>query len=109
MNEVAKQHSTEAQDHSCCGHMSHAASANTDETLTDPVCGMKVTRQSKHHVAYDGNDYFFCSAGCKAKFVADPQKYLAPQATPNVAPASAPGTIYTCPMHPEIRRDGHGN
>ncbi len=46
--------------------------------LTDPVCGMKVTRQSKHHVAHAGTDYFFCSAGCAAKFSTDPAKYLKP-------------------------------
>ncbi len=105
-----KQQPTTAQEHSCCNHKAHDASADTDQTLTDPVCGMKVTRQSKHYVAHAGNDYFFCSAGCKTRFVADPQKYLAPPSPePTAAPAAAPGSIYTCPMHPQVRQTGPGN
>ncbi len=77
-------------------------------TLKDPVCGMTVTPQSKHHVAHAGNDYFFCSAGCAAKFEADPEKYLDPRPAP-VAAAQKPGAIYTCPMHPQIRQVGPGN
>ncbi len=55
-----------------------------------------------------GHDYFFCSAGCRDKFAADPDKYLhsAAGAAPQTAPAEA--TIYTCPMHPEIRQLGSG-
>ena len=57
----------------------------------------------KHH----GHKYFFCSNGCKTKFAADPEHYLEPKLT---LPAKlAAGAIYTCPMHPEIRRDGPGN
>ncbi len=69
---------------------------------------MKVTRQSKHHVVHAGSDYFFCSAGCAAKFSADPAKYSDPRPAP--APeASQPDAIYTCPMHPQIRQVGPGN
>jgi Cu+-exporting ATPase len=76
--------------------------------LFDPVCGMKVTRQSKHHVSHAGNEYFFCSAGCAVKFSADPQKYLDPDPSP-IAVAAKPDAIYTCPMHPQIRQVGPGN
>jgi len=72
----------------------------------DPVCGMTVDpAKAAHRAAHDGQDYFFCSAGCKTKFSADPQKYLAPPAKAEVPVA---GAIYTCPMHPEVRQDGPG-
>ncbi|HEY6868907.1 MAG TPA: HAD-IC family P-type ATPase, partial [Novosphingobium sp.] len=57
-----------------------------------------------HHATHDGRDWHFCSAGCHARFMADPAKYLGPQ-TPADTPA---GTIWTCPMHPEIRREQPG-
>ena len=54
-----------------------------------------------------GRTYYFCSAGCRTKFVADPARYLGPkQAHAEPVPA---GTIYTCPMHPEIRQVGPGS
>ena len=77
-------------------------------TFKDPVCGMSVTPQSKHHVSHAGNEYFFCSAGCKTKFAADPENYLDPRPAP-VTIAAKPDAIYTCPMHPQIRQVGPGN
>ena len=71
----------------------------------DPVCGMTVDAEaSPHRASHDGRDYAFCGAGCRSKFVADPDRYLAPR---EEAPAPA-GTIYTCPMHPQIRQVGPG-
>ena len=72
----------------------------------DPVCGMTVENEniSARHA---GQVFHFCSHKCHDKFVADPARYLAP--VPATAPADVPaGTIYTCPMHPEIRRDQPG-
>src|SRR5712691_8596371 len=61
---------------------------------------------SKHRFDYGVTTYHFCSAGCRGKFAADPEKYLKRKAT---LPADVPaGTIYTCPMHPEIRQVGPG-
>src|SRR4051794_728932 len=81
-------------------HQGHAALAK------DPVCGMTVDpATAAHRLEHAGQPVFFCSAGCKAKFQADPERYLHP--TP--APQAAAGTIYTCPMHPEIRRPGPGS
>ena len=77
--------------------------------LKDPVCGMAVTAQSEHRLSHLGQSYFFCSAKCQGKFAADPERYASPVAA---APVSAPapiGTIYTCPMHPEIRQDHPGS
>ncbi len=45
----------------------------------DPVCGMTVATDSKHHYQYAGQDYFFCCAGCRQKFAAGPERYLQPQ------------------------------
>jgi Cu+-exporting ATPase len=77
--------------------------------VTDPVCGMKVDPvTSTHRVEHGGTTFHFCSAGCRAKFEADPDKYLKPgkAAAPTAAQKAA---IYTCPMHPEIRQQGPGN
>ncbi|HEV2161478.1 MAG TPA: heavy metal translocating P-type ATPase [Stellaceae bacterium] len=72
----------------------------------DPVCGMTVDpAATSHRVHHHGADYFFCSAGCRAKFIAAPEKYLAPAASRSAVP---PRATWTCPMHPEIVRDAPG-
>ena len=76
--------------------------------LKDPVCGMKVTAQSAHTLKREGRPYYFCSAKCQGKFAANPLQYLVSTATAVSAPAAA-DTVYTCPMHPEIRQDHPGN
>ncbi|WEX10442.1 heavy metal translocating P-type ATPase [Chelativorans sp. AA-79] len=74
---------------------------------TDPVCGMKVDRATaKHFARHEGRGHYFCSAGCKAKFEANPEQYLGERPVPEPAPE---GTLYTCPMHPEIIRDKPGS
>ena len=76
--------------------------------LKDPVCGMTVTAQSEHTLKHEGRPLYFCSAKCQGKFAANPLQYLVSTAPADTAPAAA-GTIYTCPMHPEIRQDHPGN
>ena len=72
----------------------------------DPVCGMTVDpHTAKHHADCQGRSYYFCSAGCKTKFIADPAKYLGLKAAEPVDPSAT----YTCPMHPEIRQQGPGS
>ncbi|MBY0285176.1 MAG: heavy metal translocating P-type ATPase [Sphingomonas sp.] len=69
---------------------------------------MTVDMLSKaHQSTHDGHPYYFCSPGCRAKFVADPNRYLADTSPPEPAPA-AEGAIWTCPMHPQIQRPGPG-
>ena len=85
----------------------HAATVPT-AALKDPVCGMTVTPQSPHQLEHQGRAYYFCSAGCKTKFSADPAKYLEGASARVEAPAS-PGSVYTCPMHPEVRQDRPGD
>src|SRR6266576_187418 len=116
--------------------MDHTHS-QTEKSVTvgalDPVCGMKVDpATAKCKTQHEGKTYFFCCAGCLAKFEANPAKILAappkPMAPslvslggiPGIAPASAPvateddrtGKIgeraYVCPMCPEVRQEGPG-
>jgi Cu+-exporting ATPase len=129
----------------------HAAAPGTTEVI-DPVCGMTVSNSSPHVVEFDQRKYAFCSAGCRARFLADPTKYVsadkaassdpsagccshksqtaalgpnrssqehtphsqahaahASDAPAKTQPSKVPeGTIYTCPMHPQIRQVGPG-
>jgi Cu+-exporting ATPase len=72
----------------------------------DPVCGMRVdAATSRHRADCRGTTYHFCSAGCRTKFEADPDRYL----KPHKAEPAKPGGIYTCPMHPQIRKAGAGS
>ena len=95
--------------HAGCGgpdHHSHDEKAGAAPAI-DPVCGMKVDpATAKHRFSYHGQDYFFCGARCRERFEADPEKFLKPREAEPAAPA---GTIYTCPMHPEVRQVGPGS
>jgi len=88
----------------CAGHAPTTGGA----TVKDPVCGMAVDpATSKHRAEHDGKTYHFCSARCHDRFIADPVQYLS--AKPETAPAAVPaGTVYICPMHPQIRQDHPG-
>src|ERR1035438_6569934 len=82
--------------------------ATTGSGVKDPVCGMTVDpNATSHRHTYQGRSYYFCSAGCQRKFVAHPTKYLAEQSA--LVQEVPKGTIYTCPMHPQIRQVGPGN
>ncbi len=104
---------------SCCGH------GKTDRTLLDhgrapvlepvaapttaidPVCGMTVTiKPTSLRSEVGGSTHYFCNPKCLAKFEADPQRYLGPKADAPVATEAPPGAKWTCPMHPEVVRDG---
>ncbi len=105
---------------------------------TDPVCGMQVDRvTAQHMLKHEGTRYYFCCEGCQKSFEADPKKYLdtKPFVLPGAPPAGAPhgshdhahhhghshgaapidpasvpaGAKWTCPMHPEIIKDGPGD
>lgn len=103
----------------CCEHHEHAT-GNAGEhgtIVTDPVCGMKVDAPTAtHHYEFGGTTYYFCSARCLEKFKGDPDRYLNPadhdpavQAPAMGAlPEAAEGSTWTCPMHPQIRRDEPG-
>ena len=97
---------TTSAEHADCHN--HAAQHHDHGTkVTDPVCGMKVdTRTAAHRYLLGNTDYYFCSARCRDKFAANPGQYVGPNG--NAPAEAAAGTIWTCPMHPEIRRDGPG-
>ncbi|MBT2142795.1 MULTISPECIES: heavy metal translocating P-type ATPase [unclassified Rhodanobacter] len=95
-----------AHEHHGHAHHDHHDHAHA-RTVKDPVCGMDVDPlTAKHRAEHDGHAYHFCSARCREKFVANPPAYLGDRPAP---PAAPPGTIYTCPMHPEIRQVGPGH
>ncbi|MFC7516672.1 heavy metal translocating P-type ATPase [Herbaspirillum sp. GCM10030257] len=79
-----------------------------EKPYKDPVCGMKVSANPERTAEYKGTAYHFCSTKCMGKFKANPEAYVnhikgePPQAIPE-------GTVYTCPMHPEIRQPAPGN
>jgi P-type Cu+ transporter len=75
--------------------------------LKDPVCGMDVMPEGARHSAdHDAQTYYFCSSGCRERFLAEPARYVKSK---TVAPSALPsGIIYTCPMHPEVRQVGPG-
>lgn len=106
----------------------HSSARSTDtasfaehaaERFIDPVCGMTVTAGSPHWAEHAGRHVEFCSAGCRTRFLNDPARYLAATtpvdgATHHEPPAPPraevrAGTIYTCPMHPEVRQNGPGH
>ncbi len=103
--------------------------SRTNPPATDPVCGMSVDpARTAHHADHDGQTFHFCSAGCRTKFLAAPERYAGRDRTtatpdktgsccsshahhatpaPPVPPAPA-GALWTCPMHPEVQQDGPG-
>src|SRR5438874_11098854 len=87
------------------------ASEQPPGSARDPVCGMTVDTRTAHRAEHAGADYFFCSAGCRDKFTAEPARYLAAprSGTPDVAAANTGEVLWTCPMHPQIVRDAPGS
>jgi len=97
------EHHAHAHGAACCG----GAHAVETSTAIDPVCGMKVDRATaRHRFEYKGEEYLFCGARCRERFAAEPEKFLKPREPEPAAPA---GTVYTCPMHPEVRQSGPGS
>ena len=75
--------------------------------VVDPVCGMTVEpTTAKYRTDRDGASYYFCSSDCQSKFMTEPNRYLKPSRS---APPARAGIIYTCPMHPQIRRTAPGS
>ena len=98
-----------------------AAMVDDPETATDPVCGMSVDPAgAAHSHVHAGQTYYFCCAGCRAKFEADPDRYLTPGAGREAASghgvaaavelpaAAAAQTWFSCPMCPGVRQLGPG-
>ncbi|WP_375457623.1 heavy metal translocating P-type ATPase [uncultured Enterovirga sp.] len=93
-------------DPSCCSGHAHD---HAPVAAVDPVCGMTVDPATATHRAdHSGEEFLFCSAGCRTKFVADPGRYLGDTEAAPAAPVPD-GTVFTCPMHPEVRQVGPGS
>lgn len=87
-------------------HDAHQGHHHPASGVIDPVCGMTVDPHTTTLRAdYHGHTYYFCNPSCLTKFIADPMKYLGEKAPEPVVE----GSIYTCPMHPEIRQEGPGS
>ena len=100
-----------------------------ENALKDPVCGMNITQDSTYHHEYEAKKYYFCSQKCQSKFISDPKLYISnlekskniektighhhSSNNSSLVPINQKnidnGTLYTCPMHPEIRQDHPGN
>ena len=91
------------------GHASHQHENKSPPTMTkDPVCGMDVDPSTAvFQATFDGRTFYFCSQNCHDKFKANPEQYVAAAAA-KAGPA-AEGTVWTCPMHPQIRRSEPGS
>ena len=86
----------------------HDVHERPGQSVKDPVCGMTVDpHAAQHRHTYNGRPYYFCSASCREKFAANPSQYL--KSEPQTTSPVPPGSIYTCPMHPEIRQPGPGS
>ena len=91
-------------------HQTHdvAEARDPQDVAIDPVCGMEVDKATaRHRYEHGSQPYFFCGARCREKFVAAPESYLAKREAP--PPPISKSTIFTCPMHPEIRQEGPGS
>ena len=87
-------------------HENHA-DRDGDDAQRDPVCGMKVSPGGPHHHLHGGTVFHFCSKRCRERFVAEPGRYLeAPREADGAAPR---GTVFTCPMHPDVEQVGPGD
>jgi len=63
--------------------------------------------RTAHHAGHEGVTHHFCSARCRERFIAEPARYLTRQPADDTAQAPA-GTMYVCPMHPQVRQEGPG-
>jgi Cu+-exporting ATPase len=114
-NRSVDRHSHGGHHHAPHAHGDHAGHDHRHEPaadagkVKDPVCGMMVDPHlTTHRAQYEGKPYYFCSSGCQSKFMAEPARYVEPSTAPK-AEAVPEGTIYTCPMHPQIRQVGPGS
>src|SRR5829696_3207202 len=128
---VHPQNTPKAAEGSCCGsshrdaggeaklghdHHDHGRheglgeQAAGEHRVKDPVCGMSVDpHTAKYTARHSGQPYYFCSEGCRTKFLADPARYRDQSVAAAKAEPLPEGTIYTCPMHPQIRQVGPGS
>jgi Cu+-exporting ATPase len=82
----------------------------TSVKVVDPVCGMKIlAEKTAGKQKYDGQTYYFCGQSCIEKFKANPASFLMPKPKQSPVPSAPKADGYTCPMHPEVHKDGPGD
>ena len=109
MSAPLEAHAADRPAASCCSGHRGQGHPPAGEQATDPVCGMAVVVDgAKHRTHHGRRAYYFCSAGCRTKFEADPAEYLDPSRRAAAAGAVPAGSTFTCPMHPEVRQVGPG-
>ncbi len=110
-------HDNKSQNHAGQKHLgqddrqlgAHGHGEAPADLVKDPVCGMDVDpHTAKHRASFQGRPYYFCSEGCRSKFEAEPARYVLASEPAKAEPVPE-GTIYTCPMHPQIRQVGPGS
>ncbi|AGC42384.1 copper-translocating P-type ATPase [Myxococcus stipitatus DSM 14675] len=101
---------THSGSHPTHSHQGHPPTPSEGAQALDPVCGMKVDPLAPKggSLEHGGRTYFFCSPKCRERFGADPERYLAPPSEKKEEPAAPAGTMYVCPMDPEVRQDHPG-
>ena len=77
--------------------------------ILDPVCGMHVKPESIHRAKFANISYRFCSEKCLNKFNEKPSQYIDKNGRSDDATIETSTALYTCPMHPEIVREGPGS
>ncbi|KRB93740.1 heavy metal translocating P-type ATPase [Noviherbaspirillum sp. Root189] len=102
-----EKHDHHNHQHAHTGH--DATPASAEKPFIDPVCGMKVAAHPEKTFTHNGLSYHFCSARCMEKFRANPETYLKPKENSRADTSVPEGTMYTCPMHPEIQEPKPGN
>ena len=103
-------HSGHAHHHDHGTHSRAGTDGSHVSLVKDPVCGMEVDpATATHRATHDGTTHYFCSAGCQARFEANPSAYVVGGPAPRAGGDQPEGVIYTCPMHPQIRQLGPGN
>ncbi len=82
----------------------------TSVKVVDPVCGMKILpEKAAGKQEYEDQTYYFCGKSCAEKFKADPASFLTPKEKQIAVPSAPKAGGYTCPMHPEVHKDGPGD
>ena len=97
---------------SCCSPGAKSQSKSQEggtQATTDPVCGMTIDASDAERVLFEGRNYYFCSSRCRSEFTSNPAKYLHPAPSEKSKTEGRLDSIYTCPMHPQIRQKGPGN
>ena len=105
-NRLGRSHALTHDQQACAQHHHGAA----PDSAVDPVCGMSVDpATTPHRIEHGGQTLSFCSDRCRTKFADGLTKSLCDGSTLATCANVPAGTIYTCPMHLQIRQVGPGN